>query len=141
MFTNQLALATHGADLAVSVDPTARWRLRAFASWVDGDALDTDITDDAYPLSFGLNTEHEMGRGVRLLGHLAWRDALVTNSEIGARWDLDLHALWRIHPEIELGIHGRNLIEHDDPEFPGIAAGLPSIVERSVWIELHARQF
>jgi len=134
-FANNLEGDTYGVEFSGDYQAMPAWllhagytflkeHLRVAPGQVDiNDALN-ETADPEH--QFSLRSALDLPRDVQLDAALRWVDTLHTNNgptagTVPAYFELDSRLAWRVRPQLELSLDGRNLLHADHPEygFPG----------------------
>jgi len=145
---NKMKGYTYGAEVAADCMLLNWWRLRGAYSYLqmhlepDSDSGDifSEGTEDLSPhhqahlwSSMDITNDIEIDAGIRHVDRLPAID-------VGSYTSFDLRLEWRPVKDLEISIAGQNLLRNTHTEFdPEFGIGMPSKVERSVYLQLRWR--
>jgi iron complex outermembrane receptor protein len=152
VFGNDLEGESHGAELALSYDVLAWWRLRATYTRLDtrlrvkpgGVDLNNALNETSDPENqFALLSSMDLPHGFELDGQLRWVDTLVNNNNgapgtVPGYVELNVRLGLRVNDQWDLSLVGQNLLDAQHPEF-GLAGPNRVEIRRSVFGKLSWR--
>lgn len=148
-FANNLQGDTYGIEFSGDYQAMPGWllhagytllkeHLRVAAGQVDiNDALN-ETADPEH--QFSVRSALDLPRNVQLDATLRWVDTLHTNSgatpgTVPAYFELDSRLAWRVRPQIELSLDGRNLLHAHHPEY-GFPEPTRIEIDRSIYAKI-----
>jgi iron complex outermembrane receptor protein len=142
LFSNRLKGETYGGELAVNLQVSERWQLRASYSYLQMQLHRQPGSQDTTEESIeGYSPHHHVT--FRSLLDLPWNlqfDTTVRyvdslpSAAIGSYVGLDLRLGWKPFKDWDISIVGQNLLDNHHPEFPPAAIQTPQAeIERAVY--------
>ncbi|MEP5763317.1 MAG: TonB-dependent receptor [Halieaceae bacterium] len=129
-----------GAEIAVSWQAREWWQLLGAYSY-----LDYEINPDGQSASssrwdvnhlFSLQSRMDLGNRAQFDAWLRYADD-VDYYKIDDYWELNLRLSWQLTPNLDLSLHGKNLLESAHPEYESVQRELvPVEIERSYRAEI-----
>lgn len=134
---------TYGFELVADAKPLDWWRLQLAYTYLRLDLQETgqglyaseDAEGESPRNQISLRSMMDLPSNITLDTWLRYVDNLPTYG-IGNYVTLDARIGWQVHPQIELSLVGRNLLDSAQPEFGYLFINtIPSEIERSVYAQ------
>ena len=146
VLTNELEGTTYGVEAWGTYGIADWWRIRAGYNLLKRDFnLKSPVIDITDPPSSGQDPTYQ----ARLQSEMdltpdSWLDVTlrrvgrVRPSMVPQYTELDAHVGWRIHPSLELSLHGTNLLDNRHVEVIDLGSGPVRMVGRTIFAKIRA---
>jgi len=145
---NKMDADTYGIEMAVDYHPLEWWRLGVAYTFLDMQLhVNSDSSDTTSEAAEGQSPQHQFSlrssmnvfKNIEFDVWFRYVDSLPAMS-VDSYTTADVRLGWRLSKNSELALVGRNLMNRQHQEFePLVLGGVPSEVERSVYIKFTTR--